>query len=198
MYVLPKLPYKANALEPYISADTMRYHYGKHHAGYVKKLNELIKNTNLETLTLEILIRYMKGSSNPLDNETYNMAAQCYNHDFYWKSMHPSNEQPTGFLLDYIKMEYGTVDQLKNKFIDLASKQFGSGWIWLVQKRVSLDLILTHDADTIITNDSIRPLFVCDLWEHAYYLDYKNARERYVKNFFKIINWRFAESNLAI
>ncbi|MFZ0890378.1 MAG: superoxide dismutase [Candidatus Binataceae bacterium] len=190
-FKLPELPYPKDALAPYISAETLEFHHGKHHAAYVKKLNELIANTRFASMELDEIIK----SAGP--GPTFNSAAQHWNHSFYWLCMKPkAAAKPTGAIADAIDRAFGGFDQFKAKFSDASNTLFGSGWAWLVQKRDgSLAIVQTHDAENPLTRDE-KPLLTCDVWEHAYYIDYRNARPSYVEAFWNLVNWEFAASNL--
>ena len=188
---LPSLPYARDALAPYISAETIDFHYGKHHQAYVTNLNNLIKGTELETASLEDIVRKSSGA-------VFNNAAQVWNHAFYFESLAPrSDGQPDGRLLEAIKTSFGGVDQLIAAFNKVALATFGSGWAWLVQRDSGeLAVISTSNADTPLVG-SDRPLLTCDVWEHAYYIDYRNARASYVEAFWKIVDWRVVSSRMA-
>ena len=190
-FQLPALPYERDALEPYISKETLDYHYGKHHKAYVDKLNALIKGTELENESLETII---KNSSGPL----FNNAAQTWNHTFYWHCLSPSvGDQPTGDLADAINQTFGSFDAFVAKFSDMAVNNFGSSWTWLVQNNDgSLEIVNTSNAGTPMTSNQ-KALITCDLWEHAYYIDYRNLRPDYVTAFWALANWEFAASNFA-
>jgi len=188
---LPALPYARDALAPHISAETLDYHYGKHHQAYVTNLNNLIKGTENENLDLETIIKKSQGG-------VFNNAAQIWNHTFYWNSLSPKGGgDPSGKLADAIVKTFGGVAQFKDEFTKTAVGTFGSGWAWLVQRPDgSLGLVSTSNAATPITG-SDRPLLTCDVWEHAYYIDYRNARPKYVEAFWSLVNWEFAASQLA-
>jgi Fe-Mn family superoxide dismutase len=188
---LPALPYARDALAPHISAETLDYHYGKHHQAYVTNLNNLIKGTENENLDLETIIKKSQGG-------VFNNAAQIWNHTFYWNSLSPKGGgDPSGKLADAIVKTFGGVAQFKEEFTKTAVGTFGSGWAWLVQRPDgSLGLVSTSNAATPITG-SDRPLLTCDVWEHAYYIDYRNARPKYVEAFWSLVNWEFAASQLA-
>lgn len=192
MIELPKLPYKRDALEPHISQRTIDFHYGQHHAGYVKNLNNLIENSKFENMSLEDIIKNSEGS-------IFNNAAQVWNHTFYWHCMTPENDgYPQALLLKTIERDFGSFDNFKQMFIKQAATLFGSGWLWLVcDKEGKLSLLQTSNAETPLTNNELRPLLVCDVWEHAYYLDQQNLRLAYLNEFWQIINWKFVEKKLA-
>ena len=188
---LPPLPYEKNALEPHISAETLEYHYGKHHQAYVTNLNKLIEGTEFAGATLEDIIKKSSGG-------VFNNAAQIWNHTFYWNSLSPKGGgEPEGKLADAIKKGFGSFAQFKEEFTKTAVGTFGSGWGWLVQRADgSLGLVSTSNAATPITGTD-RPLLTCDVWEHAYYIDYRNARPKYVEAFWNLANWEFAASQMA-
>ena len=189
---LPPLPYEKNALEPNVSAETLEFHYGKHHQAYVTNLNNLIKGTEFENADLVDIIKKSSGG-------VFNNAAQVWNHTFYWNSMRKPLESnaPTGKLADAINKAFGSFDKFKEEFTKSAVGNFGSGWTWLVQRPDgSLGIVNTSNAATPITG-SDKPLFTIDVWEHAYYIDYRNARPKYVESFWQLVNWDFAASNLA-
>ena len=187
---LPALPYDRTALEPHISGETIDYHYGKHHAAYVTNLNNLIKGTEFENLSLEDIIRKSSGG-------IFNNAAQVWNHTFYWNCLKPNGGgEPSGKLADAIKAGFGDFSRFKEQFSDTAVKTFGSGWAWLVQRPDgSLALVSTPNAVTPLTSDDTA-LLTCDVWEHAYYIDYRNARPKYVEAFWNLVNWDFVASNM--
>ncbi|MCD6258391.1 MAG: superoxide dismutase [Helicobacteraceae bacterium] len=189
-YSLMELPYPKDALEPMISARTLEYHYGKHHAGYVEKLNGLIKDTEFETKSLIELIKHAEGA-------IFNNAAQVYNHDFYWTNLSNKPTKPSLELESHIRSEFGSMDAFEKEFQTKALGLFGSGWVWLcIDKQENLSIVTTSNADNPIRSGLI-PLMVCDVWEHAYYLDYQNARAEYLANFFKLLNWKFISFNFA-
>ena len=189
---LPLLPYSRDALAPHISEETINYHYGKHHQGYVNKLNKAIEGTEMEGKTLEEII----GSS---EGGLFNNAAQVWNHTFYWSSLSPNGgAAPTGELADAIDSAFGSYDEFKEKFAAKAGSNFGSGWTWLVKNSAGvLEIINTGNAETPVTNSDQMPLLTCDVWEHAYYIDYRNARAEYLKNYWEIVNWEFAAQNFS-
>ncbi len=190
-HTLPPLPYALDGLSPYISKETLEYHYGKHHQTYVTNLNNLIKGTEFESLGLEDIVKKSTGG-------IFNNAAQVWNHTFYWNSMKPNGGGvPTGALAQAIDAKWGSFDRFKEEFTKCAIGTFGSGWAWLVQKSDgSLDLVSTSNAATPLTGDA-KPLLTCDVWEHAYYIDTRNARPKYLENFWNLVNWEFASQNLA-
>jgi len=188
---LPPLPWARDALAPHISAETIDYHYGKHHQTYVTNLNNLIKGTEFENQDLLAIVRKSQGG-------VFNNAAQIWNHTFYWNSLSPKGGgEPGGKLADAIKKSFGSFAQFKEDFSKTAIGTFGSGWGWLVQRADgSLGLVSTSNAATPVTG-SDRPLLTCDVWEHAYYIDYRNARPKYVEAFWNLANWDFAASQMA-
>ena len=191
-FTLPELPYAKDALAPTISEETLEYHYGKHHQTYVDKLNGLVPGTEFEGKSLEEIIKSSSGG-------VFNNAAQIWNHTFYWKSLSPNGGgEPTGALADAIKATFGSFDDFKAKFNDSAVNNFGSSWTWLVKKADgSLAIVNTSNAATPITEEGVTPLITVDLWEHAYYIDFRNARPKYLEGFWSLVNWEFAASNFA-
>jgi len=191
-FEVPALPYAQDALEPHISAETLSFHYGKHHNTYVVKLNGLIGGTADEKKSLEEIV---KSSTGPI----FNNAAQIWNHTFYWNSLSPNGGgEPTGAIADAINASFGSFEALKEKLNDKAVNNFGSSWTWLVQLADgSLDIVNTSNAATPLTEEGITPLITVDLWEHAYYIDYRNVRPDYLKGFWALVNWEFANANLA-
>jgi len=189
-FTLPPLPYALDALAPHISKETLEYHHGKHHAAYVNNLNNMIKGTEHENSSLEDIIKNSSGG-------LFNNAAQVWNHTFYWNSLSPNGGgEPRGELLEAINAKWGSVADFKEAFNKSAAGNFGSGWTWLVKKADgSLDIVNSDDAETPITTGD-KPLLTCDVWEHAYYIDYRNARPKYLENFWKLVNWDFAAGNL--
>ncbi len=188
---LPPLPYSQSALEPYVSAETISYHYERHHAGYVANLNRLTAGTQWEGAELETVVLGAEGA-------TFNNAAQIWNHTFYWHSMGPDGGGvPTGPVRAAIDEAFGSTDEFRRQFADAAVGLFGSGWTWLVADDDGLAIVQTANADLPLLHDR-RALLVVDVWEHAYYLDYQNARAAYVEAFLDhLINWEFAAENLA-
>lgn len=191
-FELPALPYEKNALEPHISAETLDFHHGKHHNAYVTKLNELVPGTPNEGKSLEEIIK----SAGP--GVLFNQAAQVWNHTFYWHSLSPNGGgAPSGDLAAAIDAKWGSFDKFKEAFNAKAVGNFGSGWTWLVQTADGLDIVNTDDADSPIARDGQKPLLTCDVWEHAYYIDYRNARPKYLEGFWALANWEFAAKNFA-
>ncbi len=187
---LPDLPYPKDALQPHISQETLEFHHGKHHRAYVTKLNELIAGTEFENASLEDII---KRSSGPL----FNNAAQTWNHTFYWQSMSPKGGgEPKGKVADAIRGGFGSFADFKEKFSKAAEGTFGSGWAWLVRGQGgALEIVSTSNAQNPMTEGKT-PLLTCDVWEHAYYIDYRNARPEYVKAFWNLVNWDFVAGKL--
>ncbi len=188
---LPKLPYEKGALAPHISERTLEFHYGKHHAGYVKKLNAAIEaDSALQGKSLEDIVRSASGG-------VFNNAAQVWNHTFYWNSMSPNGGgAPTGKAAALIEASFGSFDAFKAAFAKAAGGQFGSGWAWVVKDADGIAITTTGNAGTPIANGQT-PLLTCDVWEHAYYLDYQNSRPGYVEAWWNLVNWDFFESNLG-
>lgn len=186
-HTLPPLPYPKEALAPNISAETLEFHYGKHHATYVTNLNKLIKGTEFENMSLEDIVKKSSGG-------IFNNAAQTWNHTFYWNSMSPNGGgEPTGALADAINKSFGSFAAFKEKFTNTAVTTFGSGWAWLVKgPDGTLTVESTSNAMTPL-KDGRQTLLTCDVWEHAYYIDYRNARAKYVDAFWNVVNWKFAE-----
>lgn len=189
-FSLPTLPYPLDALTPHISKETLEYHYGKHHQAYVNNLNKLIAGTEYETLSLEEIIKKSSGG-------IFNNSAQVWNHTFYWHCMSPNGGgEPSGNLADLINKTFGSFSAFKDQFTQAAATTFGSGWAWLVQdSNGALKITSTSNAGTPMT-DGQQALLTCDVWEHAYYIDYRNARPDYINAFWSLINWDFVSSNL--
>jgi len=186
---LPKLPYAMDALEPHISKETLEYHHGKHHATYISKLNDGIKDTEYADKSLEDIVT---SASGPI----FNNAAQAWNHGFYWQCMCPGGEQAKGAILEAITRKFGSLENFEAEFSAEATTHFGSGWAWVVlDKNGELEITSTHDADTPLRHGQT-PLLTCDVWEHAYYIDYRNVRPDYVKSFLKVVNWEFVNEQL--
>jgi Fe-Mn family superoxide dismutase len=188
-FSLPPLPYPEDALAPVISAETLRLHHGKHHKKYVDTANQLLEKEPIAAGSLEDLVRQAKG-------KLFNNAAQAWNHEFYWHSLSPSRQRPAGALLHRLEKDFGSYDAFAAKFAAAANGQFGSGWAWLVQKNGKLEVTATANADTPMAH-GIQCLLTLDVWEHAYYVDYRNERERYVSAVLERLNWQFAEKNLG-
>jgi len=187
---LPALPYDRTALEPHISGETIDFHYGKHHKTYVDNLNKMIEGTEFAGMALEEIIRKSQGGM-------FNNAAQIWNHTFYWNCLSPKGGgEPTGKLGDAINKAFGSFEKFKEEFTKVSVGTFGSGWGWLVQRPDgSLALVSTSNAATPLTGEDIA-LLTCDVWEHAYYIDYRNARPKYVEAFWNLVNWDFVASNM--
>ena len=193
---LSELPYPENALEPFVTRQTIQFHYHKHHAGYVQKVNELIAGTDLENQSLEDIV--LASAQNPNLKGLFNQSAQVWNHTFYWNSLCPETQQKPLDLAfeEAIKRDFGSVEALKNELVNKGLAQFGSGWVWLVKENNHLRVISTSNAETPLTNDNQVPLLTIDVWEHAYYLDEQNKRADYLKNVVNhILNWDFAARN---
>ncbi len=194
---LPELPFSKDALTPHISNETLEYHYSKHHATYVTKLNGLVEGTDLESKTLEELIT--NPNTLPADKKTgiYNNAAQIWNHTFYWNCLAPNAGGPaTGKVADMINSTWENFDAFKEAFSTTAVNTFGSGWAWLVKNADGkLEIVSTSNAGNPLT-DGKTPLMTCDVWEHAYYVDYRNARPKYIESFWNLVNWDFVNKNL--
>jgi Fe-Mn family superoxide dismutase len=189
---LPALPYATDALQPHLSKETLEYHYGKHHRAYVDKLNAAIPGTKYDAMSLDEIV--VASAAEP---KVFNQAAQIWNHTFYWNGLSPKGGgDPKGAMADALSGAFGDVEAFRKKFTEAALGHFGSGWAWLVKKKDgALDVVQTHDAACPIT-DGHSPLLTCDVWEHAYYVDYRNARPKYVEAFWKLVNWDFVERNL--
>ena len=191
-FELPALPYEKNALEPHISSETLDYHYGKHHATYVTKLNGLVEGTDMESKSLEEIIKSSEGG-------VFNNAAQVWNHTFYWHCLSPNGGgEPTGDLAEAINAKWGSFADFQAAFNDKTVNNFGSSWTWLVKTADgSLDIVNTSNAETPISGEEYTPVLTVDLWEHAYYIDYRNARPKYLENFWALVNWEFGNENFA-
>lgn len=188
---LPDLPYPKEALEPHISAETLEYHHGKHHKAYVTKLNELIKGTKFENLALEEII---KTSDGPI----FNNAAQHWNHSFFWKCMKPdAGGTPTGKISELINQKWGSFAKFQEEFSKQAVANFGSGWTWLIQSGNGVEILNTSNAENPLKQGK-KALLTLDVWEHAYYIDYRNARPDFVKAFWNVTNWEFVNKNLGL
>ena len=190
-HTLPALPYAIDALAPPISQETLEYHYGKHHQTYVTNLNNMIKGTEFENASLEDIVKKSSGG-------VFNNAAQIWNHTFYWNSLAPNaGGEPAGALADAINATFGSFAKFKEEFTKCAVTTFGSGWAWLVQNADgSLALVSTSNAGCPLTTGQ-KPLLTCDVWEHAYYIDYRNARPAYLEAFWALVNWDFAAKNFS-
>lgn len=192
-HTLPELPYAMDALEPTISKETLEFHYGKHHQTYVTNLNNLVPGTEYENMSLEEIVKAAPAGG------VFNNAAQVWNHTFYWNCLAPNaGGEPTGALADAINAAFGSFDEFKAKFSTSAATNFGSGWTWLVKNADgSVEIVNTSNAGTALTNEGQTPLMTCDVWEHAYYIDYRNARPKYLEAFWGIVNWDFVAANFA-
>ncbi|HMS25250.1 MAG TPA: Fe-Mn family superoxide dismutase [Acidimicrobiia bacterium] len=190
-FELPALPYALDALAPHISKETLEFHYGKHHQTYVTKLNELTEGTDLANSTLEDVI---KTSDGPL----FNNSAQVWNHTFYWNSMSPNGGgEPTGEVADAINSAFGSYQTFRDQFAEAATTQFGSGWAWLVQGDKGLEIVKTSNADLPLKHDQ-KAVLTIDVWEHAYYIDFRNARPNYINTYLdSLVNWEFVAKNMA-
>ena len=187
---LPPLPYPEDALEPVISAETLALHHGKHHKKYVDTMNELLAKSEVRGSSLEDVVRSSQG-------KLFNNAAQAWNHDFYWRSLTPDARAPSAALRQRLERDFGSFESFLEKFAAAANGHFGSGWAWLVDKNGKLQVLATANADTPMAH-GVRCLLTLDVWEHAYYVDYRNQRERYVQAVIeKRLNWEFAEKNLG-
>jgi len=195
-HILPSLPYSLGALEPWMTRETLKLHHGKHHKGYVDKLNSLIHQTPYDEMSLEEIILQA-----PENEPIFNNAAQTWNHTFFWNSMIPIAQrgapEPFGDLSVAIQGAFDTLEGFKKEFAQAATDLFGSGWVWLVQDMdtETLHIISTHNAQNPLRS-GIKPLLTLDVWEHAYYVDYRNERQKFVAGFWDFVNWRFAEGNL--
>lgn len=186
---LPELPWAKDALEPHISKETIEYHYGKHHNAYVTKLNELIKGTKFEDSSLEDIIKSSEGG-------LFNNAAQVWNHTFYWNCLTPkSSKEPSGKIAELINKKWGSFEKFKEEFSASAAGNFGSGWTWLVGSNDGVEIFNTGNADTPMKHGK-KALMTIDVWEHAYYVDYRNARPKYIEHFWNLVNWDFVNSQL--
>lgn len=184
-----RLPYSSDIFGSILSAETFDYHYGKHYVNYVNKLNDLIKNTEFANLRLQDIIQKSDGN-------IFNNAAQVWNHEFYWMSI--SKESSNDAKKQFFSHNNISELEIKKKFIDSASKLFGSGWCWFVKNDIEqFSFVNTTNADNLIQNKKLTPLFVCDVWEHAYYIDYRNDRLKYLNNFWDLIDWNFVKKNLS-
>lgn len=194
-FILPELPYARDSFEPHFSTQTFEYHYDKHHNTYVINLNHLIQgNKEMMHKDLESIILISNSSNTAL----FNNASQVWNHTFFWNSITPNGGgKPSGKILKKIEEDFGSYELFVTEFQKAAATQFGSGWVWLVYKNDKLEIIKTSNAENPIT-DSYKPILLCDVWEHAYYIDYRNKRPDYVSSFISnMVNWKFAELNLA-
>lgn len=191
-FELPSLPYAKDALAPHISAETLEFHYGKHHQTYVDKLNGLVDGTDMASKSLEDIVKTSEGG-------VFNNAAQVWNHTFYWNCLSPNGGgQASGAIADAIDAAFGSFDAFKEQFTNAAINNFGSGWTWLVKNADgSVAIVNTSNAATPLTDSSVTPLLTVDVWEHAYYVDYRNARPKYMEAFWALVNWDFVNANFA-
>ena len=191
---LPPLPFATDALEPHMSANTLNFHRGKHHNAYVMKGNELLAESNIEADTLEALVRAVAGHGGSL----FNNVGQHYNHSFFWNSLSPEGGgEPSGVIATKINDDFGSFEAFRDEFITNGTSQFGSGWVWLVADDGKLRIAKSANAESPLT-DGMTPILVCDVWEHAYYLDYQNRRPDFLASFIdNLVNWEFANQNLA-
>ena len=196
-FSLPKLPYAEDDLDPAISAETVNFHYGKHHKGYVAKLNELVADTPFSDMTLEDVIRKTRGSQEKKTRTIFNNAAQIWNHDFFWVSLSPRVSKPSQDLAAAIDKNFGSMAKFAEQFVAKGGAHFGSGWVWLIAADGKLSIEDTHDADNPLVHEKTA-ILTCDVWEHAYYLDTKNDRAAFLKSFTeKLANWEHASSLFA-
>lgn len=187
---LPRLPFKPNALQPHMSAKTLKYHYGKHHKKYVETTNKLVKGTKYDKMMAQEIMFATAGK----EPEIFNNATQALNHEFFWNCL-SKKQRPSKELLVQIEKSFGGIEEMKEEFNETAAKIFGSGWAWLVRdKKGKIAIRALHNADNPMLQGEV-PLLTCDVWEHAYYLDYQNKRPKYLKNFWSIVNWDFVELN---
>ena len=191
-FTLPELPYAKDALAPHISAETLEFHYGKHHQTYVDKLNGLVEGTEMASQSLEDIVKSSDGG-------VFNNAAQVWNHTFYWNCLSPNGGGvATGPVANAINAAFGSFDAFKEQFTNSAINNFGSGWTWLVKKADgSVAIVNTSNAATPLTDASVTPILTVDVWEHAYYVDYRNARPKYMDAFWALVNWDFVNQNFA-
>ena len=193
-FTLPELPYSTDALAPSMSEETLNFHYGKHHKTYVDKLNGMVEGTPYAEMSLEDVIT---SSREKKDTKVFNNAAQIWNHTFFWNGLTPGGSKPSADLEAKLKESFGSLDDFKTKFTETAVGTFGSGWAWLVQNRAGgLEVISTANAENPVGSDQ-KALLTCDVWEHAYYIDYRNARPKFLEAFWNLVNWDFVEKNLG-
>jgi Fe-Mn family superoxide dismutase len=194
-FALPALPYAATDLQPVLSAETLRIHHGRHHARYVETLNRLLSEENFTARTLEDILRiaHASGARALFDN-----AAQAWNHSFFWASMSPAPAEPGSLIASAMILTFGGIDVLRDRFIGEGARHFGSGWVWLVSRGGKLDVVSTHDAGSPVLDEDTTPLLACDLWEHAYYLDYRQDRGKWLAAWWdRLANWQLAEAQFA-
>ncbi len=196
-FELPSLPYERSALAPHISEETLNFHYGKHHQAYVTNLNKLVEGTDLDGKSLEEVIQVSSADASKAG--VFNNSAQVWNHTFYWHSMKPAGGgAPTGKVAELIDRDFGSFEAFKEAFSTAGATQFGSGWAWLVLANGKLEVRKTPNAETPLTEAGVTPLLTMDVWEHAYYLDFQNARPKYIETFLnELVNWDFANQNLS-
>jgi superoxide dismutase, Fe-Mn family len=196
-FTLKPLPFGKDSLGPTMSDRTIEFHHEKHHAGYVKNLNDLVAGTKYENADLETIIKETARGEGK-EKKIFNNAAQVWNHDFFWESVAPNGGRtPPELIQTLIDSSFGSYDNFRDRFVEAAVAQFGSGWAWLVQKNDRLEIVTTHDADNPLTSN-LHAVWTCDVWEHAYYLDYQNERARFVKSVIEtILNWQFVSKRLT-
>ena len=188
--ILPELPYDKKALSPYISEETLNYHYGKHHKAYVDKLNAQLPGSEWEKASLEEIVQSSQGG-------IFNNSAQVWNHSFYWNCLSSrGGASPKGEVAQAIEKSFQSFEKFKEQFSACAMSQFGSGWAWLVKEEGSLKILSTANAETPLTHKKQTALLTCDVWEHAYYIDYRNARNKYLEAFWSLVNWEFVHKNM--
>lgn len=196
MFILPDLPYRPDALSPVISAETLRFHHGKHHKAYVETLNKLLDEAGESPAPLEDVVRAAAGDAKK--TKLFDNAAQAWNHGFFWEAMTPDRRAPEGDLADAIDSAFGGLSVLKATLVKAGAEHFGSGWVWLLAEGDQLRVLATHDAANVLTLEGAVPLTVCDLWEHAYYLDHQNDRKGFLEAWFdSLINWTLAADQYA-
>ena len=195
-FTLSPLPFDEDALEPIISARTVQFHYHKHHKTYVDTLNKLAQGTRYAGMKLEEVVRATAGRSEAAEKKIFNNAGQVWNHDFYWRSLSPDKPAPDGKLREAIARDFGSTEKLVEALAKAGAEQFGSGWAWLVSKGGKLAIEKTPDAENPMAK-GVNCLLAVDVWEHAYYLDYQNARAKYLDEIAGLLNWAFAAENLA-
>lgn len=194
-FALPPLPYGASDLSPVLSAETLEIHHGRHHARYVETLNRLLSEQNFSAGTLEEIIRIAQGSG---AKGLFNNAAQAWNHAFYWESMTPTVALPTNALADAIVAAFGDIEGLGKRVLAEGTGHFGSGWVWLIARGSKLEVVSTHDAASPLTDEGATPILTCDVWEHAYYIDYRQDRANWLSGWFeRLANWEFAGRQYA-